>query len=160
MGPRKGVPFVGRGAPRELGMADFGATRCGNPFSPQGSLASWHCLGRIRNALRIRQKYSFSFCTAARRSGLPRRFAPRNDRGEAVASLQTLTPCKFLHVIASQCAHWRGNPRPLAESWYIAAVSGCAHTCRVCHCAPVRTPAAIRFPAGKPGKLAVARANS
>ncbi len=32
MGPRKGVPFVGRGAPRELGMADFGATRCGNPF--------------------------------------------------------------------------------------------------------------------------------
>ncbi len=38
-------------------MADFGATRCGNPFSPQGNLARWRQFGRIRYALRIRPKY-------------------------------------------------------------------------------------------------------
>ena len=32
-----------------------------------------------------------------------------------------------------------GNPRPLGETWYIAPVPGCAHTCQVCHCTPVRT---------------------
>ena len=42
--------------------------------------------------------------------GLPRRFAPRNDSGEA--SLPPLTPVRLQHVIASQCAHWRGNPHP------------------------------------------------
>ena len=30
---------------------------CGNPFSPQGNLASWQQFGRIRYALRIRPKY-------------------------------------------------------------------------------------------------------
>ena len=66
-GPCKGCPFAGRGAPRERcsppglqtagSMADFGATRCGNPFSPQGNLARWRQFGRIRYALRIRPKY-------------------------------------------------------------------------------------------------------
>ena len=63
-------------------------------------------------------------------NGLSRRFAPRNDRGEVslrtsalppltpgifpralpAASLQAQTPFCLLHVIASQCAHWCGNP--------------------------------------------------
>ena len=34
---------------------------------------------QIRSAFRICPKYCFSFCPTARRSGLPRRFAPRND---------------------------------------------------------------------------------
>ena len=53
--------------------------------------------------------------------------------------LQPQIPCRLQHVIANQCAHWCGNPRPPAERWYIAAAPGCAHTCQVCHCEPVRT---------------------
>ena len=47
--------------------------------SPQKCLASWHHFGQIRSHFCIRPKYCFSFCPTARRSGLPRRFAPRND---------------------------------------------------------------------------------
>ena len=42
------------------------AHTCGNPFSPQGSLASWYHFGQIRNAFRIRPKYCISFCTTVR----------------------------------------------------------------------------------------------
>ena len=41
------------------------AHTCGNPFSPQGSLASWLLFGQIRDALRIRLKRCFLPCTAA-----------------------------------------------------------------------------------------------
>ena len=61
---------------------------------------------------------------------MSRRFAPRNDRGGGVIASQCLAPADtrhvsarlarrvlahahtsfLLHVIASQCAHWRGNP--------------------------------------------------
>ena len=47
--------------------------------SPQRNLASGLLLGQIRDALRIRPKYCFLLCSAARRCGLPRPFAPRND---------------------------------------------------------------------------------
>ena len=76
-----------------------------------------------------REELLFGLC--CRRSyGLPRRFAPRNDMQKLAAcphntwalpvycrkaSLQPLTPARLQHVIASQCAHWRGNPRPLAH---------------------------------------------
>ncbi len=53
--------------------------------------------------------------------------------------LQPLKPICLLHVIANQCAHWCGNPHPLAETPCIAAVHGCAHTYQACHCEPVRT---------------------
>ena len=39
---------------------------CGNPFSPQRSLASWLLFGQIRRAFRICPKCSFSFCGTAR----------------------------------------------------------------------------------------------
>ena len=60
-----------------------------------------------------------------RRSGLPRRFAPRNDNGgtylpplthlclQHVIANHVPAPAhtSFLqHVIANQCAHWCGNP--------------------------------------------------
>ena len=35
------------------------AHTCGNPFSPQGSLASWYYFGEIRSTFRIRPKYCF-----------------------------------------------------------------------------------------------------
>ena len=57
---------------------------------------------------------------------------------------RALRPCTGVRiptklVIANQCAHWCGNPRPLAETPCIAAVHGCAHTYQACHCEPVRT---------------------
>ena len=72
--------------------------------------------------------------------GLPRRFAPRNDRGRyALASagawqvpahltrqtfLHPLTRLCLLHVIANQCAHWCGNPRPCREPWQLNTTLG------------------------------------
>ena len=75
--PKGALP--GSGLWPELGMADFGATRCGNPFSPQKNSASWLLFGQIRSRLRIRPKYCFPSCCTAKSNGLPRRFAPRND---------------------------------------------------------------------------------
>ncbi len=98
------------------------AHTCGNPFSPQGSLTSWHYFGQIRNALRICPKYCFLLCPAARRCGLPRRFAPRNDRGGT--SLHPLARLCLLHVIANQCAHWCGNPFPRRGTWQVGSTSG------------------------------------
>ena len=45
--------------------AQLVSPRCGNPFSPQGNLASWLLFGQIRDALRIRLKRCFLPCTAA-----------------------------------------------------------------------------------------------
>ena len=66
--------------------------------------------------------------------------------------LQPLKPICLLHVIANQCAHWCGNPRPLAETPCIAAVHGCAHTYQACHCEPVRT---LVWQSASPGRNAV-----
>ena len=71
---------------------------------------------------RIRPKYYFLLCPAARRCGLPRRFAPRNDRGGT--SLHPRTPVRLQHVIANQCAHWCGNPRPRRGTWQVGSTSG------------------------------------
>ena len=90
------------------------------------------------------QSIAFHF-VLPQENGLPRRFAPRNDRGEVSSRPSALQPLTriflqhvtaslqpqtrfcllhviasrvlatahtsfLLHVIASQCAHWRGNP--------------------------------------------------
>ena len=52
---------------------------CGNPFSTQGNLANWRYFRQIRDALRMRPKCCYFAMPHRRRSGLPRRFAPRND---------------------------------------------------------------------------------
>ena len=55
----------------------------------------------------------------------PARVIPGHCRFAArKASLQTLTPCKYLHVIANQCAHWCGNPRPPRGTWQVGSTSG------------------------------------
>ena len=36
-------------------------------------------------------------------------------------SLQAQTPFCLLHVIAHQCAHWCGNPRPRRETWQVSS---------------------------------------
>ena len=70
--------------------------------------------------------------------GLPRRFAPRNDRGrrhcaprprlprQKRGTLQSYpgahTPAK--PVIANQCAHWCGNPFPCRETWQVGCCLG------------------------------------
>ena len=117
--------------------------------SPQGNLAGWQYLGRIRDTLRIRPKYCFLFCAAAGVTdchvasllamtcrNLPRvRIIPGHCRYTAgkppctrksassfciplrQTLLQPQRPYLLLHVIANQCAHWCGNPRPRREAW-------------------------------------------
>ena len=130
----------------------------------------WGSVPANSQLFRIRLKCCFLSCSTARRCGLPRRFAPRNDMQKHVAvcmgndvapgefvtlfgfaqstasrhalpqgeadchvasplamtvgevpsrptSVHPQTPGKFLHVIANQCAHWCGNPRPRRETW-------------------------------------------
>ena len=100
--------------PTKLVIANQCAHWCGNPFSPQRNLASWHYFWQIRSTFPYSPKVLLSVMPCRRRSGLPRRCAPRNDKGGR--PLHPLTPARLLHVIASQCAHWRGNPRPRRES--------------------------------------------
>ena len=68
--------------------------------SPQGNLAGWQYLGRIRDTLRIRPKYCFLFCTAARSTDCH------------VASLLAMT-CRNLprvRIIPGYCRHTAGKP--------------------------------------------------
>ena len=38
--------------------------------------------------------------------------------------LQPRTPTRLQHVIANQCAHWCGNPRPRRETWQVGTTFG------------------------------------
>ena len=104
--------------------------------------------------LRIcREELLFVLC-CCKENGLPRRFAPRNDMQKVgrcarvqgrndmqklagclhntwalpvycrKASLQSQTRCRLQHVIANQCAHWCGNPRPRRNAWQADCCSG------------------------------------
>ena len=76
---------------------------------------------------------------------MPRRFAPRNDMLKTATPLRlqgtgaairipwqkrgTLHPCPGAHiptkpVIANQCAHWCGNPRPRRETGQVGCCLG------------------------------------
>ena len=89
--------------------------------SPQECLASWLLFGQIRGAFQICPKYCFSFCAAARSTDCHVASLLAMTRGGGISSrptfLQPLTPCRLQHVIANQCAHWCGNPRPRRETW-------------------------------------------
>ncbi len=63
-GPCKGVPFAGRGAPREH-MADFGETRGVAIRVPAGAGDSVQYFGQIRSAFRIRLKCYSLLCPTA-----------------------------------------------------------------------------------------------
>ena len=76
--------------------------------SPQRNPASWHHFGQIRSTFPHSPKVLLSAMHCRKEYGLPRRFAPRNDRGGT--SLHPRTPVRLQHVIANQCAHWCGNP--------------------------------------------------
>ena len=107
--------------------------------SPQKCLASWQLFGQIRYALRICPKYCFLFCATARRTdchvasllamtmgGRPctRRHAPAFRTPCAPNILAPAHTSFLLHVIANQCAHWCGNPRPRRETRQVGATSG------------------------------------
>ena len=115
-------PCPGARIPTKLVIANQCAHWCGNPFSPQRSLASWLLFGQIRDALRMRPKCCYFAMPHRRRSGLPRRFAPRNDMQKFVAH----TRCK--DVLPRLCIH------PAAPPCNRAHVLPSA-----CHCEPVRT---------------------
>ena len=151
--------FLGPAVRLPARFMDVIANQCAHLWqsaSPQGNLAGWQYLGRIRDTLRIRPKYCFSFCTAARSTdchvasllamtcrNLPRvRIIPGHCRYTAgkppctrksassfciplrQTLLQPQRPYLLLHVIANQCAHWCGNPRPRRETWQLGTTSG------------------------------------
>ncbi len=99
--------------PAKLVIANQCAHWCGNPFSPQRSLASWLLFGQIRDALRMRPKCCYFAMPHRRRSGLPRRFTPRNDNGgtslhpparsRVPHTLRAKHPCTRAHVLPSAC---------------------------------------------------------
>ena len=97
-------------------VASLLAMTCNNLLRVRA--ARTHCRGKPVTAHEFAQSAAFSELSL-RRSGLPRRFAPRNDKGGR--PLHPQTPARLLHVIANQCAHWCGNPfspqRNLA-SWH------------------------------------------
>ena len=105
--------------------------------SPQGNLASWQYLGRIRDTLRIRPKYCFLFCTAARSYGLPRRFAPRND-------MQKFAACPHnSRALPAYCRKTALHPQKRLFLLHSSAPNVLATATTLppfaCHCEPVRT---------------------
>ena len=91
---------------------------------------------------RIRPKYYFLLCPAARRCGLPRRFAPRNDmqkhaacqHGNDVvpgefAALFRIRP-KYYFLLCS-AARRCGLPRPFAPRNDMLKLARCPHSTRV-----------------------------
>ena len=79
-------------------------------------------VGRIRGRLRICLKCCFSLCATARRTDCHVASLLAMTRGRDV-----LAPAhtSFLqHVIANQCAHWCGNPRPRRGAWQAGCCFG------------------------------------
>ena len=99
-GPRKGAPFVGRGATRE---------RC--PALAFGRSWAWRTLGRRGAAIRV----PCPGCPLRKRP-YKRSHVPAFCMSLRASALHPQKRCRLLHVIANQCAHWCGNPRPLAET--------------------------------------------
>ena len=66
--------------------------------SPQRYLTSWLPLGQIRSTFLYSPKVLLSVMPCRRRSGLPRRFAPRNDmqKHAAVCGCNCVVPGKFV----------------------------------------------------------------
>ena len=60
----------------------------------------WGSVPANSQLFRIRLKCWFLSCSTARRSGLPRRFAPRNDSGGGAIAPQCLAPADTRHVSA------------------------------------------------------------
>ena len=72
---------------------------------------------------------------------------------QASPPLQPRTPTRLQHVIANQCAHWCGNPRPRREAWQVGCCLGkfvtpyvCARSTTFCHVLPqgVRIATSLR----------------
>ena len=86
---------------------------CGNPFSPQGNLASWHYFGQIRMHFPVFALGAALCFVLPQENGLSRRFAPRNDRGEVslrATSLHPLTPGMFPRALRAASLHPRTRP--------------------------------------------------
>ena len=121
-------------------MADFGATRGVAIRVPAGAGDSVQYFGQIRSAFRIRLKCYSLLCPTAgeadchvasllamtcrrllpvriapgycRKAPLPRRRVSVFSMSLHAGWLLSAHLASFQHVIANQCAHWCGNPRP------------------------------------------------
>ena len=83
---------------------------CGNPFSPQGNLASWHYFGQIRMHFPVFALGAALCFVLPQENGLPRRFAPRNDM------LKTATRLRLQGTGAIRS--------PRRETWQAGTTSG------------------------------------
>ena len=129
---------------------------CGNPFSPQGNLASWQFLGRIRNALRIRLKYCTPPCPTARRTDchvapLLAMTCSNLLRAGACNYAMTCNNLPRVRIIPGHCRkaslHPQPRPRPLRT---LRAPRPCTRRSATAFCMSLRTSAhtgvAIRSP--------------
>ena len=109
--------------------AQLVSPRCGNPFSPQRSLASWLLFGQIRDALRMRPKCCYFAMPHRRRSGLPRRFAPRNDMQKHVPVRNTRACLPMTHRnMRLSATHGHCGLSPLYKMMASSSPNGSPHS--------------------------------
>ena len=89
---------------------------CGNPFSPQRSLASWYCFGQIRSTFPYSPEVPLSVMPCRKENGLPRRFAPRNDMQKYAACTHGnyVVPGQIRYAFRIRQGHCRAAPSALS----------------------------------------------
>ena len=103
--------------------------------SPRKYLTSCLPFGRIRRWLRICLRHYFLPCCTARRTDCPvasllamtcnhleRVYICKDVFHHKHGTFHPQKPFRLQHVIASQCAHWRGNPHPCGTACQVSAV--------------------------------------
>ena len=141
------------------------APRRGNPHPPRETYQVDCCSGKFVALFVFAGKNYFLFCGSARRSGLPRRFAPRNDMLKLAACLRgqgrndspkpaPIYACKY--VLPGQ-ARSRLQIRLGARLCTRAHLSSFCMSLRGAGRPP--RDVAIRIPPGKLAKLALLQAN-
>ena len=134
--------------------------------TPQGNLASWQYLGRIRSSCVFAGKSCFSFGITARRTDCPvaslLAMTCRNMAGVRLGSYvvpwQSASPAQGVH-----CGNVLTNVTTPPPSACHCEPRPCTRSHAATFCMSLRTSAhtgvAIRVPAGKLSKLAILRAN-
>ena len=140
MGAPQSVPLCGERSPKgalpcsgqrpEQGMADFWATRRGNPHPRRETWQTGTTLGKFVVLFRICPRRCFLLCCAAGVTDCHVASLLAMTVGEVPSRPSALPPLTrlclqrvianhvpapahtsfLLHVIANQCAHWCGNP--------------------------------------------------
>ena len=119
-------------------MADFGATRCGNPFPRRKAWQAGPTSGKSAAPFVFAQSTTLRYALAARRTDCPVASLLAMTVGEVLApvdtpcllhTLRAPRPCTRAHVPAfcmslRTSAHTCGNPRPRRNAWQVGTTSG------------------------------------